>query len=373
MKVAVIGWSPFDVGPALAADLALAGHEVHFAPWPDQGAMLETILRNGGLDVVGGTGETISGGSGRAPVASIGMDIAQAVAGAEVVLVDCAPPELEARMPSLIPHLERGQVVHVNSHGYFVVLRLLPLLAAAGKQGVLLTESTSPILAAGVKDGVVTPHVVRRHVDTATFPGNRIGEALPRLQALYKGFGPAESILQTSLESMNLMGHAGLALANVGAFDRAEAEGRGFAFYTRGNIKSASILTEAFGAERNAVCRAYGVRENSARERLIYLYDSHGNTHQEAVANCAFLQNLGELPAGIWRRWLSVDVPYAIVPTVRLAEAAGVGAPVLRSIAEIFGVLLGFDPWKTGLTLEQLGLAGLTPTEVARLAREGAV
>jgi opine dehydrogenase len=371
MKVAVIGWSPFDVGPALAADLALAGHEVHFAPWPDQGPLLGSILDNGGLDVVGGTGETISGGSGRAPIASIGTDIGRAVAGAEVVMVDCAPPELEARMPDLIPHLERGQVVHVNSHGYFVVLRLLPMLAAAGKDGVLLTESTSPVLAAGVKDGVVTPHVVRRRVDTATFPGNRIEEALPRLQALYKGFGPAGSVLQTSLESMNLMGHAGLALANVGAFDRAEAEGRGFSFYTRGNIKSASILTESFGAERNAVCRAYGVRENSARERLIYLYDSHGNTHQEAVANCAFLQNLGELPAGIWRRWLSVDVPYAIVPTVRLAEAAGLGAPVLRSIAEIFGVLLGFDPWKTGLTLDRLGLAGLTPAQVARYAREG--
>lgn len=371
MKVAVIGWSPFDVGPALAADLAFAGHEVHFAPWPDQAAMLEPIRRNGGLDVVGGTGETISGGSGRAPIISIGTDIAAAVRGAEVVMVDCAPPEIEERMPALIPHLERGQVMHVNSHGYFVVLRVLPMLAAAGKDGVLVTESTSPVLAAGVKDGVVTPHVLRRHVDTATFPGNRIGEALPRLQALYAGFNAAESVLQTSLESMNLMGHAGLALANLGAFDRAEAEGRGFSFYTRGNIKSASTITEAFGAERNAVCRAYGVRENSARERLIYLYDSHGNTHQEAVANCAFLQNLGELPAGIWRRWLSIDVPYAIVPTVRLAEAAGLRAPVFRALAEIFGVLLGFDPWEKGLSLERLGLAGRSPAEVARYLRDG--
>lgn len=373
MRVAVIGWSPLDVGPALAADLALAGHEVHFAPWPDQEAMLATILAHGGLDVVGGTGETISGGSGRAPIASLSMDIAAAVSGAEVVMVDCAPPELEARMPALIPHLASGQVVHINSHGYFAVLRLLPMLRAAGKTGIRLTESTSPVVAAGVKDGVVTPHVLRRRMDTATFPGNRIGEALPKLQSLYKGFNPAGSVLQTSLESMNLMGHSGLALVNLGGFDRAEAEGRNFSFYTRGNVKSASTITEAFGAERNAICRAYGVRENSARERLIYLYDSHGDTHQEAVANCAFLQNLGELPAGIWRRWLAVDVPYAIVPTVRLAEAAGVRAPVLRSLAEIFGVLLGFDPWERGLTLERLGLAGLTPAQVTRLAHEGSV
>jgi opine dehydrogenase len=371
MRIAVIGWSPLAIGPALEADLALAGHEVHFAAWPGDEARVEELRRGGGLKVVGGTGETISGGSGRAPVASLGDDIAAAVRGAEVVMVDCNPPELEARMPALIPHLEAGQVVHVNSHGYFPVLRLLPLLQAAGKAGVLVTESTSPIVAAGVSDGVVTPHVLRRQVDTATFPGVAIDDAMPRLRAIYRGFNPASSVLQTSLESMNLMGHAGLALLNVGAFDRAEAEGRGFSFYTRGNTRSAGILTEAFGAERNAVCRAYGVRENTARERLILLYDSHGETHQEAVANCAFLQDLGELPAGVWRRWLAIDVPLAIVPTVRLGDAAGVGTPILRGLADIFGALLGFDPWAEGLSLRDLGLDGLSPAQVARLTRDG--
>lgn len=373
MRVAVIGWSPLDVGPALAADLALAGHEVHFAPWPGDETRVEALRSLGGLKVLGGTGETISGGEGRAPVSSLGTDIAAAVRGAEVVMVDCHPPELETRMPALIPHLAPGQVVHVNSHGYFPVLRLRPMLEAAGKTGILVTESTSPVIAAGVKDGLVTPHVLRRHMDTATFPGTAIDEALPRLRALYRGFDPAPSVLQTSLESMNLMGHAGLALVNVGAFDRAEAEGRGFSFYTRGNTRSAGILTEAFGAERNAVCRAYGIRENTARERLIYLYDSHGDTHQEAVANCAFLQNLGELPAGVWRRWLAIDVPLAIVPAVRLGEAAGVPTPILRGLADIFGALLGFDPWRTGLSLESLGLAGMTPAEIARFTREGAI
>jgi opine dehydrogenase len=236
---------------------------------------------------------------------------------------------------------------------------------------VLLTESTTPLMAAGFRDGVVEPHVLRRRIDIATFPGDRVRDALRVLHALYPELQAAESPLQTGLESMNLLVHPGLALANLGGFDRAEAEGRGFSFYTEGNTRHAGLLTEALDAERRAVCRAYGLREASVLDRLRALYGARGATFQEAVADCGFFQRLGELPAGVWRRWLSVDVPFAVVPCVRLAEAAGVPAPLHRAVADVFGALLGIDPWKQGLTLERLGLAGLAPEALARRLRAG--
>jgi hypothetical protein len=50
----------------------------------------------------------------------------------------------------------------------------------------------------------------------------------------------------------------------------------------------------------------------------------------------------------IWREWELVDLPYAILPCVQLADQAGIAVPLHRAFAEILGVLLGVDPWKCG-------------------------
>jgi hypothetical protein len=68
-------------------------------------ARLAPILDRGGLDLQGQPEETVSGRSGRAPIERIGGLLTEAVEGAEVVLVDCHPPEFEQRMPALLPHL----------------------------------------------------------------------------------------------------------------------------------------------------------------------------------------------------------------------------------------------------------------------------
>jgi len=53
-----------------------------------------------------------------------------------------------------------------------------------------------------------------------------------------------------------------------------------------------------------------------------------------------------------------VDLPYAIVPCVQLADQAGVAVPLHRAFAEILGVLLGVDPWKCGPSLADMDLKG---------------
>ena len=60
----------------------------------------------------------------------------------------------------------------------------------------------------------------------------------------------------------------------------------------------------------------------------------------------------------IWREWELVDLPYAIVPCVQLAEQAGIAVPLHRAFAEILGVLLGVDPWQCGPSLADMDLAG---------------
>jgi hypothetical protein len=45
--------------------------------------------------------------------------------------------------------------------------------------------------------------------------------------------------------------------------------------------------------------------------------------------------------------------------------------PIYRGFVSIFGALMETDFWKTGLTLERLGLAGRSVEEIIRYVEEG--
>jgi len=369
MRIAVLGWSPLAVGPVLAADLALAGHQVHLAVWPDQVAKAQALGAR--PELRGDAAQTISGRTGMAPLSAVDDDLEAAVAHADLVFLDVHPPELELRVRDLLPALRQGQVLYVNSHGYWPALRLRSLLSGCPHGAPTVVESAAPLVAGEPEGSVIRPRFVRRKLAVAALPGTATGSALALLRQLLPDLEAAESVLHLGLESMNLMIHPGLALANLGAFDRAEAAGRGFGFYVEGNTAQASAITHALDDERQAICTAIGVPARGLLARMATLYGAQGATFQQALEACAFLRGYGEMPAGIWKRWLAVDVPFAIVPVVRVAEAVGAAAPMHRAIAEIFGHLLGFDPWARGLTLQQLGLAGKSAAEMRRFVEAG--
>ena len=82
-------------------------------------------------------------------------------------------------------------------------------------------------------------------------------------------------------------------------------------------------------------------------------------------------KNSSALPADIWRSWMADDVPLAHVPFVQLAESAGVSVPLHRGFVDIVDALLGGNSWRDGLTLERLGLAGLSPEQIRDYVETG--
>ena len=55
-----------------------------------------------------------------------------------------------------------------------------------------------------------------------------------------------------------------------------------------------------------------------------------------------------------------------MVPFVLLADLAEIPTPIHRGYIDIFGAILGTDFWKTGLTLDILGLADRSIREIIK-------
>lgn len=364
-RVAIIGNTPRNIGAACAADFALGGHEVRYYLFPEATADLQALKEHGGFEVEGDPAGFVSGRIGKAGLHAICDDAKEALAGAEVVVLDASMLQLERQFEPLIEWLPQGAIVYVQSYGYWAAARLAPLLRAKGRDDVTVCEAAAPTHAASLAGNIVGAKLLRKGVEVASVPGSRQDEALKVLKTLMPGLVAAASVLQTSLESMNLMVHPAMVLLGVGLMETAASQDGKVAFYRDCNLPSAGRLAEAMDKERGRICEAYGVRHRSLQAAIDHYYGTSGESVQESILNCDFYQGVRPGAPTTWRGWETVDVPYAIVPLVLLAEQAGIAAPLHRSLAEILGTLLAIDPWSAGPSLEAMDLVG-SPAEVTK-------
>jgi opine dehydrogenase len=363
-KVAVIGNTARAIGAVCASDFTLSGHEVRFAVFPEQKDQLPELRKAGGFTVEGDAQHLISKKTGFAKLAKICDTTAEALKGAEAVLIEVDMRQLEKKVGAMIPEFARGAVVHVQSHGYWPAARLTPLLRKAGREDVIVTEAPAPTHAARFSGTVVTPKGLRKGIQVATVPASRSKEALAALKPLFPDFTAASSVLQTGLENLNLIVHPAMVLPAIGMAERAKLDGRQMGFYQEGVVPAAGVLGEALDAERKLVCEAYGVEHTPMAKAIAQYYGFKSNTFYEAMQNPVY-KSFPPFQPDVWRTWVSDDLPYAIVPCVQLADQAGISLPLHRAFAQIFGVLLGVDPWKCGPSLTDMDLQG-SPEAVKR-------
>jgi opine dehydrogenase len=365
-KVAVIGNTARAIGAVCASDLTLAGHEVRYTVFPEQKDQLPAVRKAGGFTVEGDAKHLISKKTGFARLDKICDTTAEALEGAQAVLIEVDMHQLEEKFSALIPEFARGAVVHIQSHGYWPAARLTPLLRRAGREDVLVTEAPAPTHAARIDGTVVTPKGLRRGIQIATVPASRSDEALAVLKPLFPDFAAAASVLTTGLENLNLIVHPAMVLPNIGAMERAKLDGRKFGFYQEGVVPAAGVLGDALDAERKRVCEAYGVEHTPMAKAIEQYYAFKSNTFYEAMQNPVY-KSFPPFQPDVWRAWSSDDLRYAVVPCVQLAEQAGIAVPLHRAFAEIIGVLLGVDPWTCGPSLAAMDLEG-TPDAVKKRA-----
>jgi opine dehydrogenase len=255
-------------------------------------------------------------------------------------------------------------VVHIQSHGYWPAARLTPLLRKAGREDVLVTEAPAPTHAARFSGTVVTPKGLRKGIRIATVPASRSQEALAVLKPLFPDFSAASSVLQTGLENLNLIVHPAMVLPAIGMAERAKLDGKLMGFYQEGVVPAVGVLGDALDAERKLVCEAYGVAHTPMPGAIEQYYGFKSGSFYEAMQNPVY-QSFPPFQPDVWRTWVADDLAYAIVPCVQLGEQAGIATPLHRAFAQVFGTLLGVDPWKCGPSLADMDLAG-TPASVKK-------
>jgi opine dehydrogenase len=351
-KVAVLGSGGGAL--AVAADLARGGRDVVLADLPAFASNLDAIREQGGVGISTGWH-----GVEHRPVGVAGS-VEEAVAGADLVVLVVPCFGHEPFMDVLAPALEDGQALLFfgEGSGSIVARRALQI---AGKDGILVGETnTLPYLARPLRPGVVTADRKIGGVLLAATPSSETQRLLDLVVDVWPYISAAGSVWESVLVNFNAIDHVATMLANVGTLEHREG---GMLLWGEGATPSVVRAIEAVDAELLAMRRALGLSdERRYRDFLVAqgFAPDVGPDLYDVVRASKLVQ--GFCPTGpdaLQSRYLTEDIPYALVLASSIGGEVGVATPVIDGLIAIGGAMLGRDFRAEGRTLETLGLAGL--------------
>jgi opine dehydrogenase len=356
--IAVLGGG--NGGHCMAADLTLAGHDVHWYELPELADGRFGPALASGVVTMTGIGRT-----GAARPALVTTDMAAALAGTKLVNV-AIPAFGHGRFFELmLPHLVDGQVVVLwaGDFGaielYTLIRRERPGLAVDVVEASTLPYGTRLTGPAAVELILSAPLLVASAV-----PATRNPEVIPGLTELWPCVAPAENALAAALSNPNPIVHPPGSLLNVGRIQFSKGN---FYMYGEGITEAVARVIRHVYDETAMIAEAYGCRVLQYEDK-----DFRTTVSIMGVAFQAPFDTSGEIarilgPKTIHDRYITEDLPMGLVPAAQLARLAGKPAHLIEAIVYLGSSVCDQDFWQQGRTLDKLGLAGMSVEEIIRL------
>lgn len=358
MKLAVLGGS--NGGFATAADLALAGHQVRL--WTRTAATLGPLHDDPTITL------EAEGRQGSARLERATTDIADAVDGADVLIVPLPATTHDDVARRLAPHLRDRQIVLLTpgTLGSYVMAR--EIARAGGVLPLGLAETgTLPYLTRRTGPNVVRAPVRAANLPVGVFPASRSDLVIARVAELFPAVRPCADALDVALANAGPVIHPPLVLLNTGAID-----GGRFDIHAAGTTPSVKRLVDAVDAERVATRRGWGYP--APHYELATYYDERRAAEglYGAGARAKLVQS------GLWSETLSFEHRYVTEDVVlglslfeSAARATSVETPAVTGLLLLFAALLGRGLSGRGRALEHLGLGDLSRREIRAFLQEG--
>lgn len=351
MKVAVLGSGGGAL--AVAADMARAGRDTVLSDLPSFLGNLRPVEEQGGVRVVSGWhGEALE------PV-SVSGDVEGAVRGAELVVVVVPCFGHEPFMEVLAPCLKSETRLLFLGEGSGAIVARRALISA-GNADVLVGETnTLPYLARPVRPGTVTVDRKIGGVLLATAPSSGTHELLDLVIDVWPYMSAAASVWETVLINYNAIDHVAAMLANAGTLENRVG---GMLLWGEGGTPSVVRAIEAVDAELFALRMGLGLDDDRRyRDFLIaqgFAPDVGPGLYEVVRASKLVVSYCPTGPDALQSRYLTEDIPYALVLASSIGAEIGIETPVIDGLIAIGSAMLGRDFRAEGRTLATLGLAG---------------
>jgi opine dehydrogenase len=279
--------------------------------------------------------------------------VEDALDGADLIAIPVPGSMQERYLEMVLPHTRAGQAVWICQGAG---ASLLPVARGRGKDALLIESTYTPYSSRRIGPAAV---VVRKRLNVpfAAFPARRNDEAARLLGQLFD-LPRARDVLEVAMQNVNAVLHPLPCLLNWG-----QIEERKDAFVlTRDGMTDRVIAAMmAYDAERIAACRAAGLSTLGIDE----LYAQFG------VAIPPYRNRDKAVVETYEDRYIDEDVPIGAVTFASLARHVGVPTPLIDCTIALCDTIYAMSSWRSGRTMERLGLGGLDAASIQRFLMDG--
>jgi len=336
-KIAVLGAG--HAGYGLAADMTLAGHEVRLF----EGIFKENIspvIEKGGIELTG-----ISR-NGFAKISRVTTDIAEAIEGAQLIIVVTTSQGHERMAELCAPQMEDGQIVIIFP-GNFGSLLFARIFKEKGvDKDIKIAEANSFVYACRRVIGEARVHISQfLDLNIAAFPASDTGAVLEELKALYTTqFPAAKNIMEVALSNPNHF-HLPIHILNAAKIENTTGD---FYPYSEGISPAVLTIMKAVWQEKGAVLSKLGLIERFPLQWHLDFFDTLVPGQDKITG-----------PTNMQHREITEDCPYVVVPLVSIGRMIGVPTPISSALMKLTSEINGIDYYAQGRNMEYLGLSGM--------------
>jgi opine dehydrogenase len=301
-------------------------------------------------------------------------DVAEAVSGADLIMLVVPSVAHEHYARALAPLIDGSQPIFINPGHTGGGLHFLHELRAAGFRGPVRSCETVTLTYITRLEGpaIVNIYSYTKRLRFASLPGKHSAELFALIKPIYPEIEQASNVIETALSNLNAVFHPEGMIMNAGWIQHTDGD---FLFYREGFTDAVGRVTAAVDAERLMIARALGI---PAKPFIEVFYEA-GLTTKAArdsgdIARACQVSEPNKSiksPSSLDHRYMHKDVGYGLVPIAAFGRLAGIPTPAIDALIQIAGIAVGINYARDGLTLEKLGLAGKSPTELLKLVEEG--
>jgi len=350
-------------GKAMAAHLALMGFPTTL--YNRTADHISAIKELSGIDLEGCEGSLH--GFGR--LAKVTSNMAEALSEAQMVMV-VIPSSAHADLArNAAPHLRDGQIVVLHPGRTCGALEFVNGLRDQGCTADVTVAETETFIYASRSDGPAQARIfrIKEAVPLAALPATRNRCVLDMIRLAYPQYIDGGNVLQTGLNNMGAIFHPALSMLNSGWIEATHGD---YQFYIDGVTPSVARVLEALDRERVTVAASLGIRARTAMEWLKMAYGTTGEDLNEAIHNQPGYYGI-KAPPTLNHRYIFEDVPMSLVPLASLGQRYGVSVNGMDAIIRLACIIHRTDYWRRGRTVEKLGIANLSVTELTAYVNEG--
>lgn len=348
-KVAVLGAG--HGGCAFSGHLAINGFEVGLYEHPKFKKNLEEIKIRGGIELIGAV-------EGFGKFSNATTDIKEVLQNADIIMVVVPAFAQSIIMEIALPYLEDGQIVVFNPDN-FASLEFRTMLENNGiKKDIKIAGTTSLLYACRrIASAKVNVFAVKNTMPIAALPAAETDTVVEALNEMFPEFTPAENVLETGFNNLNMIVHCPTAVLNIGRMEDTRGD---FSFYWEGMTKSVCRVMERMDEEKMKVGNKLGIKMLSTLDLLQSFYPAEKagiNLHDFLTHSRVHGGHGPDAPLDLQHRYVSEDIPYGLVPVHSFGELASIPTSAIDSIISLASIINEVDYFKEGRTLQRMGLA----------------